>query len=262
MCHDSSTISAFYTFTPTRPLRLLALDGFSATFSGSQDLQDVLAYRHAPDGVNREFERSQVLCDWALPRGIDGFIREEAAFEVIYCDFARGIKLLDRVRTSFNSTPPEVDGEYVGHDESERWGMGRRRYDRMREVAAPGQEMQTTVYRNQSRWYVPDSSRFSPDLPTYCVHSGRCTMPHHGTTAHPTRGSNYTPNTSSHYTTPRTLLSRRLSVNLCEITDYSTFRSRTWIHSSTKWKTSCRGGRKTRPAVGVGSIGRLWLKLW
>ena len=76
-----------YTFAASRPLHALYFDGFSAakTGNGTLDLQNVLAYGKADDkhlGPDGEYESGQILCEWGKEFGVEGFVREEATFEV------------------------------------------------------------------------------------------------------------------------------------------------------------------------------------
>ncbi|KZV72417.1 hypothetical protein PENSPDRAFT_604489 [Peniophora sp. CONT] len=90
------------TFATTRSLKLIYLDGASAAKidDGSLDTQDLLMYREVKggDGHERggvgEHERIQKLCAWAKPLGVDGFVRMEFHFEVMYCDFSDGVELV------------------------------------------------------------------------------------------------------------------------------------------------------------------------
>lgn len=97
----------FHTYRANRPLNLLYLDGMAAGKSsfGCLDTQDLLLLDidHGHDtknqswwrGPGNELVRAQGLCDlakeWAWADGqIDGFVRTEAGFEIIYCDFSEG----------------------------------------------------------------------------------------------------------------------------------------------------------------------------
>ena len=56
---------------------------------GTLDLQNLLAYGEADNGrqgrgPNGEYDRGQILCEWGRKFGIEGFVREEATFEVIH----------------------------------------------------------------------------------------------------------------------------------------------------------------------------------
>ncbi|KAL1602781.1 hypothetical protein SLS60_006202 [Paraconiothyrium brasiliense] len=84
-----------HTYIPTRPLRLLYVDGLSAgkTSNGTLDSQDILLLNMtAPPGspMGGEIARAHGLCDLASTlwdNRIDGVFRMEAGFEIILCEF-------------------------------------------------------------------------------------------------------------------------------------------------------------------------------
>lgn len=86
--------STFNTYVATKPLKVLYFDGFSASKGnpGSQDLQRLVAFGAPSDGSDRDdgrprFEDGRIaegLCQWGARHGIQGFVREEATFEVIW----------------------------------------------------------------------------------------------------------------------------------------------------------------------------------
>ncbi|KKY29766.1 hypothetical protein UCDDA912_g10298 [Diaporthe ampelina] len=90
----------FHLYRANRPLNLLYIDGQAAAKCtlGSLDSQDLILLGH--DIVDTypptfwEWPRAEELCalaeEWKHPSGakIDGFIRMEAGFEIIYCDFS------------------------------------------------------------------------------------------------------------------------------------------------------------------------------
>lgn len=85
--------STFNTYVATSPLKVLYFDGFSASKGdpGSQDLQKLVAFGSVsvPGSGGRQprFEDSKIaegLCKWGSAHGINGFVREEATFEVIW----------------------------------------------------------------------------------------------------------------------------------------------------------------------------------
>ncbi|EPT00683.1 hypothetical protein FOMPIDRAFT_128037 [Fomitopsis schrenkii] len=87
-----------YTFAATRDLTLLYFDGCSANkVDGVVDTQDILFWGkllHKHTEWWGEMERLEVGCVWARQHGIDGFIRMEFDFEIIYCDFSDGLELV------------------------------------------------------------------------------------------------------------------------------------------------------------------------
>ncbi|KAI0033094.1 hypothetical protein K488DRAFT_31255, partial [Vararia minispora EC-137] len=87
-----------FALATTRPLKLIYFDGSSASTGppgvSAMEVQDLLAWgRLRPDRQGDEFGRIKALCEWAKPRGLDGFIRMEFDFEVMYCDLS-GLRLL------------------------------------------------------------------------------------------------------------------------------------------------------------------------
>lgn len=81
--------SALNTYVATRPLKVLYFDGFSASKGnpGSQDLQKLIAFGHGQKSGTPRFEDGLIaegLCRWGAKHGIEGFVREEATFEVIW----------------------------------------------------------------------------------------------------------------------------------------------------------------------------------
>lgn len=107
----------FHFYRATRPLNLLYIDGQAAAKCplGSLDSQDLilLGRKHAvtvPPTFG-EWPRAEQLCalaeEWKHADGtkIDGFIRMEAGFEIIYCDFSEqgGLDLLSVQASSFSN---------------------------------------------------------------------------------------------------------------------------------------------------------------
>lgn len=90
----------FHVYRATRPLNLLYIDGQAAAKGplGPQDSQDLILLGHEDPGPGPptfgEMPRAEGLCaladEWKHPNGarIDGFIRMEGGFEIIYCDFS------------------------------------------------------------------------------------------------------------------------------------------------------------------------------
>lgn len=85
-------------YRTNRPLNLLYIDGQAAAKSplGSLDSQDLILLGRdpSPGPGQREWQRATGFCaladKWAFAAGgkIDGFIRMEAGFEIIQCDFS------------------------------------------------------------------------------------------------------------------------------------------------------------------------------
>ncbi|KII87871.1 hypothetical protein PLICRDRAFT_699365 [Plicaturopsis crispa FD-325 SS-3] len=106
-----------WTFTATRPLRVLYFDGFSAAKSngGTLDLQDVIAYGDANKGPGGwlDIGRAKGLCEWAKQYGIEGFVREEATFELLWCDFREGVATVAATNVSYAS-PQDFPLDHAG----------------------------------------------------------------------------------------------------------------------------------------------------
>lgn len=92
----------FHTYRANRPLNLVYIDGEGAAKCalGSMDSQDLvlLGWNRTVEAPRKqmaaEAQRASELCaladDWSSSQGdkIDGFVRMEAGFEIIYCDFS------------------------------------------------------------------------------------------------------------------------------------------------------------------------------
>lgn len=104
----------FQVYRTNRPLNLLYIDGQAAAKCpfGPLDSQDlILLDDHAPRHFFGEWQRANELCalagEWVFPSGgkIDGFIRMEAGFEIIQCDFSTsgGLDLVSVQASSFRN---------------------------------------------------------------------------------------------------------------------------------------------------------------
>jgi hypothetical protein len=94
----------------TRKLKVLYFDGSSAAkmWGGPMDMQDVLIW----DGVqkNRTYDeenRIRDLCNWGEKYGIDGYVRMEMDFEMMICNFARGLEVVSFLNI------PSVNGDVL-----------------------------------------------------------------------------------------------------------------------------------------------------
>lgn len=103
-----------HTYRTKHELRLLYLDGMSAgkTSNGTLDTQDyLLLLGNGPSRTFNDWERGSFLCnaakkDWQ--NAIHGFLRMEAGFEIILCDFE---KHLDQVLVTRTLDNRKVDVE-------------------------------------------------------------------------------------------------------------------------------------------------------
>ncbi|KZV73106.1 hypothetical protein PENSPDRAFT_575061 [Peniophora sp. CONT] len=101
-----------FKFVANRDLKLLYLDGASAAnFIGAMQTIDVLLYGEVPEPTRdwEEWERAEALCEWGMPLGLDGFVRMEFHFEVIYCNFSSdGLTLLEPLPAIPKLPPPGI----------------------------------------------------------------------------------------------------------------------------------------------------------
>ncbi|KAI1439708.1 hypothetical protein F5Y02DRAFT_405045 [Annulohypoxylon stygium] len=83
-------------YQAVRPLNVLYIDGMAAgkTDMGTVDTQDILLVGNRSHTSWDEWERAERLCTLAQQWKIDGFIRMEPGFEIIYCDFTDGLRLV------------------------------------------------------------------------------------------------------------------------------------------------------------------------
>jgi hypothetical protein len=99
-CMPPDARGYFHTYRAARDLKLVYIDGMGAAKCpvGTLDSQDYILLDwdidHVPDDkMGTEALRAQGLCDLAREWKIDGWIRMEAGFEIIYCDFDEGAGL-------------------------------------------------------------------------------------------------------------------------------------------------------------------------
>ncbi|CUS12694.1 unnamed protein product [Tuber aestivum] len=123
------------TYSSTRELKVLYFDGGSAVLCPSKtDAQDVILHgkvhgREAwcpedsvdgehdgggdgDDGRDRrpvayDYTRARELCEWGSGIGVEGFVRMDTGFELLWCDFGVGLDLVSRL----NITMEEPKGE-------------------------------------------------------------------------------------------------------------------------------------------------------
>ncbi|OAV90994.1 hypothetical protein PTTG_06537 [Puccinia triticina 1-1 BBBD Race 1] len=108
-----------YTYAATRPLRVLYVDGQSASLGtpGFMDSQYVITNTSIPlenpdpgPGQNRTIEaaRALALCRFGDKHGFEGVVRMATSFELLWCDFAKGIQLLGMI----NATDPYYEHQW------------------------------------------------------------------------------------------------------------------------------------------------------
>ncbi|KAI1085438.1 hypothetical protein F5B20DRAFT_567459 [Whalleya microplaca] len=96
------TAGHLHIYQADRPLNVLYIDGMAAakTDMGTDDSQDILLTQERQQDPWGDWQRAEKLCALAKEWGIDGLIRMEAGFEIIYCDFTKGLR-----RLSANQAP-------------------------------------------------------------------------------------------------------------------------------------------------------------
>ncbi|KAK1988637.1 hypothetical protein LZ30DRAFT_577736 [Colletotrichum cereale] len=119
----STRQSFMLTYQTTRPVKALYFDGESAALMGLGQLDTQMLHLYGnvsgPDngdgrwrGLGPEYERAMGLCDWLLEKrlrgdgwGIEGVVRMNAGFEMIWCDFGGGgLRLVSKT----NVTAPQT----------------------------------------------------------------------------------------------------------------------------------------------------------
>ncbi|KAH9839776.1 uncharacterized protein C8Q71DRAFT_462177 [Rhodofomes roseus] len=130
-----------FTFATTRDLKLVYFDGCSANKAeGVVDTQDILIWgdlgHTAGNEHGGEHERLIDGCEWAKEYGVDGFVRMEMDFEIIYCDFTQGLELVSAL--NFISTPRGGPGRKPGGEQPPNGGHGGPMHGPLDEVSGPG----------------------------------------------------------------------------------------------------------------------------
>ncbi|KAJ7726544.1 hypothetical protein B0H16DRAFT_1592580 [Mycena metata] len=98
------------TLASHRALRILYFDGLSAHHSIQS--QSIIMNGEVIPGSDRipTLEIGERLCAWGKKHGVDGFIRMEAHFELIECDFADSFTLLEASRVLPQEERTHKDG--------------------------------------------------------------------------------------------------------------------------------------------------------
>lgn len=93
--------------------KLLYIDGMSAAKSalGTLDSQDLLLLNSSLDPF-AECDRATRLCDWRRTFGIEGFIRMEAGFEIILCNFTGSLNLVSCNKRPASDSKSGFDNDF------------------------------------------------------------------------------------------------------------------------------------------------------
>ncbi|KAJ3538110.1 hypothetical protein NM208_g6045 [Fusarium decemcellulare] len=114
-------------YQTTRPQRLLYIDGMAGakTQMGTLDTQDILLRNRTGNLGWDEWGRAAELCKMAQQWRIDGFIRMEAGFEIIKCNFSEGMELISaNQRSQRQQDAALVELEIVRAIAQRYWDIG------------------------------------------------------------------------------------------------------------------------------------------
>lgn len=139
---------------------LLYLDGMSAalTNSGTLDLQDILIYGSVQkSGQWDEYGRAKQLCAWGVTAGVKGFVRTNAGFELLWCNFTEGISLTNHLNTT--DWWQEIYGEPVA---APPWGFPRRPGGSPTARVAPEREPPAGPPTMRPHWPCNDTATCRP----------------------------------------------------------------------------------------------------
>ncbi|KZL70634.1 hypothetical protein CI238_01546 [Colletotrichum incanum] len=144
----STRQSFMLTYQTTRPVKALYFDGESATLMGLGQLDTQMLHLYGnisgPSnedgswrGLQPEYDRAMGLCDWLLEKGlrgdgwgIEGVVRMNTGFEMIWCNFGGGsLRLISRgnvtapqMRVTKKRTEERRDGMGEVHEGGEQYG--------------------------------------------------------------------------------------------------------------------------------------------
>ena len=103
-CSDWNSRGYFHTDRAYRDINLLYIDGMGAAKSrlGTLDSQNLVLRENRTgswDVYIDEAGRANSICDMITEWGFDGFVRMEIGFEVVHCDFNKGMELITVTRS-------------------------------------------------------------------------------------------------------------------------------------------------------------------
>ncbi|KAH3687700.1 hypothetical protein WICPIJ_001323 [Wickerhamomyces pijperi] len=119
---EEGGIPTLLTFTADRDLKVVLLDGSSAaktTKTGEMDTQSILAGLSAEEAYD-EWTHTETICKWATANGYDGIVRIEVSYEVIICDFSKGVSLANNVTIATTESLLSLPEDYG--DENDEFG--------------------------------------------------------------------------------------------------------------------------------------------
>ncbi|KAA1079206.1 hypothetical protein PGT21_003796 [Puccinia graminis f. sp. tritici] len=103
--------TALYTYSTQRPLKIIYLDGQSASVgtAGYMDSQSLLINGTVTEKLQEfgplnildgEYQRAEGLCKLGKRLGFEGIVRMNTGFELIWCDFGDGLDLIRQTNTT------------------------------------------------------------------------------------------------------------------------------------------------------------------
>ncbi|OLN86796.1 hypothetical protein CCHL11_07877 [Colletotrichum chlorophyti] len=100
---DNPNRGYLHTYRASRDLKLLYIDGMSAgnTLMGTLDTQDLLLRSLEHASPYDDWNRGHDICALVKTWGLDGVIRMEIGFEIMYCDFTDGLDPVSILRTPY-----------------------------------------------------------------------------------------------------------------------------------------------------------------
>ncbi|KAI1102606.1 hypothetical protein F4804DRAFT_312443 [Jackrogersella minutella] len=112
---ESNEAGHLHIYQAERPLNVVYIDGMAAgkTDMGTVDTQDILLGGNSSRLSWDDWSRADNLCDFVRNWNIDGVIRMEPGFEVIYCDFTDGLRLISTNKRPSMDKPGSEDGMQI-----------------------------------------------------------------------------------------------------------------------------------------------------
>ncbi|KAK1993813.1 hypothetical protein LX36DRAFT_615254 [Colletotrichum falcatum] len=157
----STRQSFMLTYQTTRPVKALYFDGESATLMGLGQLDTQMLHLYGNvsgpgdgdgrwHGLQPEYDRAMGLCDWLLERGlrgdgwgIEGVVRMNAGFEMIWCSFGGdSLRLVSKTNVTAPQTKKRKKGSGGGRSDD---GAGEARREKKSERDG-GEAAPTSAY--------------------------------------------------------------------------------------------------------------------
>ncbi|KAJ2976506.1 hypothetical protein NQ176_g4914 [Zarea fungicola] len=155
-----------HTYQVLRDLHILYIDGMSAakTNYGTLDSQDLVLCDDKIGNISvlpsfGDPIRATMICELLADWGYDGFIRMETGFELIHCDFSKGLEFVSARRTFYTR-------DKMGNDKNRLFQLARGVADRYDGLGAD--RLKIDFSSMVSGWYFPINLTYTdttrPDL--------------------------------------------------------------------------------------------------